>query len=214
MASEFPWQAFIEAQRQKQANQQNMMTDFGGAIESLGKGLGQRFQKQKKQQAFNAAVKNLPADLQPLAGLGAVDPELGAKLVGVAMEKEAQIRAKKEADEANRQIRMLFLGESDKRTQEMERHNKVSEEAANKRILNAEEGLDLRARAIQEMLDRFNAGQMQRADTQNKGLWGTLRSKLGFGVKPTTVGTGTTPGFNWPSDKEQRYQQWKKANGF
>lgn len=88
MALDFPWQMFMEAQRQKNQNQQNMEQNIAGIGEGFGQSMGaigEAVKQQKQKQLLSQLVKAMQGQGQPLAPVqgpqGYVPPGAGASAI-------------------------------------------------------------------------------------------------------------------------------------
>ncbi len=88
--SEFPWQAFLEAVKTKNQNQQQMMQGFGGSLAQVGQDVGQGLQQRKKAKdlaAFQADLAKNPA----FAGISkGINPENFGSFAGLLKNQQTK----------------------------------------------------------------------------------------------------------------------------
>ena len=204
----FPWQAFAEAQARKRQNQKDLIDALAQGIQGLTSGVGQGIegrnrniaQRQFSQmmspaqgpqtaggqgpaqppidlgRAFALWAKGYPGQQMPTALTDYIDP--------LRKQKAALEERKVAAQEAQAKDRDF---ESKYRTDEMARHDKEMEALRRQSLADSH---DFKRLLYFLNRDKFNAGQTQKSDTINRGFFGNLKNRFGFGVQPTTVGGG------------------------
>lgn len=99
MALDFPWQAFLKAQQERDRSQQSDVENIAGIGKGLGEGLGaigQQMQAQKKKEAWGRTINSMMQDpntspgLKQILPLIAQDPNAAGQLLPGLLRPEGQ----------------------------------------------------------------------------------------------------------------------------